>query len=105
MYMCTAEMYSDGAVLLGQELFLWEEKALQTHSSLWTPSGCSTYRDTAKILYTLLSWKTSMFLLLKYDRPLEDDSTLTAEDTDEDVEEDGGALDEDDEEFDGDEGD
>ena len=46
-----------------------------------------------------------MFLLLKYDRPLEDDSTLTAEDTDKDVEEDGGALDEDDEEFDGGEGD
>ena len=46
-----------------------------------------------------------MFLLLKYDRPLEDVSTLTAEDTEKDMEEDGGALDEDDEEFDGDEGD
>ena len=28
IYMCTIWMYSDGAVLLGQELFLCEEKAL-----------------------------------------------------------------------------
>ena len=47
-----------------------------------------------------------MFLLLKYDRPMEDDSTLSAEATDEDVEEDGDTLDEDDEELnDGDEDD
>ena len=62
-------------------------------------------RHCQDLRYAILSGGTSMFLLLKYDRPLEDDSTLTAEETDEDVEEDGDALDEGDEEFDGDEDD
>lgn len=53
--------------------------------------------------YAILSVETNVFLLLKYGRPLEDDSAMTVEEMDEDVEEDGEALDEDDEELDGDE--
>jgi len=59
-------------------------------------------RHLQDLRYAILSGETNMFLLLKYDKPLEDDSALTAEETDEDVEEDGDALDEDDDEFDGD---
>ena len=41
MYMCTAGMYSDGAVLPGQELFLCEEKALRDLcASLVLPCPC-----------------------------------------------------------------
>ena len=43
-------------------------------------------RHLQDLRYAILSGETSMFLPLKYDRPLEDDSTLTVEETDEDME-------------------